>query len=986
MKADLAKREPAWLARWKQQGLYAQILARPTARRFVFHDGPPYANGHMHYGHVLNNALKDFVTRFRNIAGEHTRFVPGWDCHGLPIELNVDKQLGPKKREMTASQVREACRTEAEKWLDVQREERQRVGVLGTWDDPYLTMAPSFEGAIVRALKAFVERGLVYRGKKPVQWCSNDRTALAESEVEYIEKHVSPSVYVKFPATSAASAALKKHFPDSKASKFFAVIWTTTPWTLPANLAIALHPDVEYVVVDVERDGTVEGLLVAKPLAQALVKAAKLEAGVTIGETAVKGSVLEGLAFRHPWEDRDSKLVTAMYVETETGTGLVHTAPGHGRDDYVTGLKNHLEAYAPLDDAGRYNDELGDASKAMGLVGKTVWEANPIIVQAMVDRGVLLNSPNDKITHKYPGCWRCHRPLITRATTQWFIALDEPMNGDPDNLSLRARALAEIDRLDAEGHRSARSPGDAQGWIPQWGRERIHGMIANRPDWCISRQRVWGVPIPALHCEKCQHASLTPALLDHVAKLFAEKGSNAWYDDKVDVVPPRFKCEKCGSTGPFTRDQSIVDVWFESGSSFYAVCADPPDMGLPVDLYLEGSDQHRGWFHSSLLVGIAVTGKAPFKAVLTHGFTIDEKGEALSKSVINEKKARGEDVSHLDPLLMIKQQGAEVLRAWAAYEDYRGDVALSKEHFAQVADMYRKIRNAFRFMLQVMRNQPAPKLADVKLEPFDRWALARLGHVIDDAERAYRKYEFRAVFVGAVEYLGELSSTYLDVIKDWLYNDAEDSPRRRSTLAVVDQIVRAMATVLAPLLPFTAEDVWDHLPKREGDPSSVHLTRWPEVKHPEDGVALLEAADAVRELREKVNAALEPLVQAWGVERQAAKKANREPGAGESTFSDDVRIDHARDAVADVTTSAAEIAKLEPLKGVLTEALLLGELRVHTGAVDGVVVKRAAREPCERCWRRKPDVGANGLCARCAEAVRIYDARAAAGGANRESV
>ena len=857
--------------------------------------------------------------------------------------------------------------------------------MLGTWDDPYLTMAPKFEGAIVRALGAFVDRGLVYRGKKPVQWCSNDRTALAESEVEYIEKHVSPSVYVKFPATDATGATLQKHFPDSKAKRFFAVIWTTTPWTLPANLAIAIHPEVDYVLVDVERDGAVEGWLVAQPLAKAVIDAAKAT-GATVSATPVKGAVLEGLVFRHPWEDRDSKLVTAQYVETETGTGLVHTAPGHGRDDYVTGLKNHLEAYAPLDDAGRYTDELGEGSKALGLVGKTVWEANPIIVNAMAERGILANRAGDTITHKYPGCWRCHRPLITRATTQWFIALDEPMKGDADGKSLRARALDEIDRLQSEGERAAKQAGsDAQGWVPQWGRERIHGMIANRPDWCISRQRVWGVPIPALHCEKCQHATLTSALLAHVAKIFAKDGAGAWYDEKADVVPPGFVCEQCGSTGPFKRDQSIVDVWFESGSSFYAVCADPPDMGLPVDLYLEGSDQHRGWFHSSLLVGIAVTGKAPFKAVLTHGFVVDEKGEALSKSTINEKKARGEDVSHFDPLQMIKLQGAEVLRAWSAYEDYRGDVRLSKEHFTQCADMYRKIRNAFRFMLQVLRNQPAPALADVTLQPLDRWALARLERVVTDAEKAYRAYEFRAVFVGALEFLGELSATYLDVIKDWLYNDTVDSPRRASTLAVVDHIVRSMAGVLAPILPFTAEDVWDHLPKRAGDPASVHLTRWPTVTRPADADALLKAADGVRELREKVHGALEPLVQSWGVERQAAKKANREPGSADKTFADDVRIDHARDAVASVVLPPADIERLAPLRDVLAEALLLGQLAIEPGNAMSVSVRRAPTAACERCWRRLRDVGASGLCQRCDEAVRVYDARAAKD-ANRESV
>lgn len=972
MKADLAKREPIWLERWERMDLYGQILSRKVPGRFAFHDGPPYANGHMHYGHVLNNALKDFVTRFRNMAGEHTKFIPGWDCHGLPIELRVDRELGTNKLTMSASEVREACRIEAAKWVEVQREERKRLGVLGTWDRPYLTMNPAYEGAIVRALRAFAEQGLIYRGKKPVQWCPKDRTALAEAEVEYIEKHVSPSVYVKFPASDAAGHALHAKFPASRARGLYALIWTTTPWTLPANLAIAIHPELEYVVLDVEREGRTEGWLIAKALVPAVLEATGAK-GEVRGE-AVKGSDLVGLKFRHPWEGRESQLLAAEYVESTAGTGLVHTAPGHGRDDYVTGLKHGLSPYAPLDDAGRYTDELGPGSKAMGLVGKSIWEANPIIVRAMAERGILANDPRATITHKYPGCWRCHNPLITRATTQWFIALDEPMAKDPERMTLRERALAEIDRLAAEGAQSLERPGsDAQGWIPAWGRERIHGMISARPDWCISRQRVWGVPIPALHCERCGHATLTPALLDHVARVFAERGAGAWYADDDAVIPPGFTCEKCGSRGPFTRDQNIVDVWFESGTSFYAVCEPEADVGLPVDLYLEGSDQHRGWFHSSLLVGIAVMGKAPFRAVLTHGFVIDENGVALSKSVIDERRARGEDVSVYDPLLMIKQQGAEVLRAWAAYEDYRGDVPLSQGHFAQVAEAYRKIRNAFRFMLSAMRKQPAPELSVVALEPFDRWALARLAQVVSASERAYRTYEFRAVFVGAVEFFSELSANYLDVIKDWLYNDVADSPRRCSTLATLDAIVRAMASVLAPILPFTTEDVWDHLPKRPDDPASVHLTLWPRVPAPADSADLIAAAAAVRALRERVHGALEPLVQAWGVERQAAKKEGREPGAGTRAFPDEVRIDHARDALAEVVALPEEIAALAPLRDTLAEQLIVGELRLHEGKERSVRVRRAPGPACERCWRRRPDVGTTGLCARCAEAVRIYD-------------
>lgn len=984
MKADLARREPLWLERWKQSGLYEEILARPTTKRFVFHDGPPYANGHMHYGHVLNNALKDFVIRFRNLVGERTRFVPGWDCHGLPIELNVDRALGAKKKSMTALQIREICRQEAQKWVDIQSNERQRLGVLGTWDRPYLTMDPRFEGAIVRALRAFVARGLVYRGRKPVQWCPHDRTALAEAEVEYIEDHVSPSVYVKFPASAQAEQALRSRCENVRATRWFALIWTTTPWTLPANLAIAIHPDVNYVLLEVSRDDSTEGWLVAEPLVTRVMQACRLDPARTRTACVVgKGTRLEGMTFRHPWEDRDSPLVLADYVEMDTGTGLVHTAPGHGRDDYHTGRKYGLEPYAPIDDEARFTEELGAGSKALGLVGKTVWEANPVIIQAMADRGVLANDPKDTLQHKYPGCWRCHNPLVTRATVQWFIAMDEPMVGDPHGRTLRQRALEEIDRLANEGERAAREGGDARGWVPAWGRERIHGMIANRPDWCISRQRVWGVPIPALHCEACQHATLNVHLLDHVARLFSEAGSGAWYDPNVDVVPPGFQCDKCGSKGPFRRDQNILDVWFESGSSFYAVCEGAPDLGVPVDLYLEGSDQHRGWFHSSLLVGIAIHGTAPFRTVVTHGFVVEkrkvvvhgkevERDFAISKSEIKERKERGEDVSHLDPLVMIQREGAELLRAWTAFEDYRGDVGLSKNAFQQVADAYRKIRNPLRFMLGVMRRQSPPTLGEVCLQPLDRWALARLAQLVSESERAYRRYEFRTVFFGAVAFLGELSSFYLDVIKDWLYNDPVESPRRRSTLATVDCIVRAMAVVLAPILPFTSEDVWDHLPRREGDPPSVHLTHWPTVPTPTDAAELIAAAEGVRALRERVHAVLEPLVQAWGIERQTARKEGREPGTGSKPFPEDVRIDHARDAMAIVTLPPEELARIAPLRDTLTECLVLGDMELREGELS-VTVRRSPTEPCARCWRRRRDVGPEGLCTRCAEAVRIYD-------------
>lgn len=982
MKADLAKREPAWLERWRKEGLYAQMLAQPAAKDFVFHDGPPYANGELHYGHVLNNVLKDFVTRSRTMLGERTLMVPGWDCHGLPIELNVDKRLGSKKRELTALQLRDECAAEARKWIAVQSEGRQRLGMLGTWEDPYLTMKPAFEAKIIGALEAFARKGLVYRGLRPVQWCAKDRTALAEAEVEYLEKHRSPSVYVKFAATEPAASKLRALFAVEGDANFSAVIWTTTPWTLPANLAIAAHAEVQYALLEVERAGQREAWLLAVPLLEAVQKACRVQGKVSA--VTVPGSALAGLAFAHPFEARESGVVLAEYVTTDAGTGLVHTAPGHGRDDYQTGLKNKLEPYAPVDDAGRFNNDLGEGGKALGLVGKSVWEANPLIARALAEKGALCNEPTDTIEHKYPGCWRCHQPLLTRATSQWFIALDKPMEGDPKGHTLRQRALEEIDRLASEHEEAkAREGSDAVGWVPALGRERIHGMISQRPDWCISRQRVWGVPIPALHCDLCGHPNLDGDLLAHVGKLFGERGAGVWYDDKAQVVPDGFACRACGSKGQFTRDKSILDVWFESGSSFYAVCHGREHLGVPVDLYLEGSDQHRGWFHSSLLVGVAVLGRAPYRAVVTHGFILTETGVAMSKSFVKELKDKGEDVSVFDPNVTIKTLGAEQLRCWVAYSEFREDLPFGKRYLEQVTDQYRKVRNALRFLLQALRRRPGPALESVRgqLEPLDRWALGRVERWVRESLTAYRRYEFRSVFAGAAELLGELSALWFDASKDWLYNDAEDSPRRRSTLAVMDASARYFATVLAPLVPFTAEDVWDHLPRREGDPKSVHLCRLAEP--PATDAAELESLEdamrALRALRDRVHGALEPKVQAWGAEKQAAKKAGREPGSGERVFDTAEQLDHARDAEVVVPVEETERKRLEPLAGVLGECLLVGELELAPAGA-ALVVRRGSGAACARCWRRRRGVeSSTGLCVRCTEAVRRYDQEHGAG-------
>ncbi len=997
MKADLAKREPQWLDRWNKAGLYRAMLERPSEKTFVFHDGPPYANGNLHYGHVLNNTLKDFVTRCRTILGERVKFIPGWDCHGLPIEQNVERALGPKMRELTPMQRRAKCRDEAQKWVDAQSAQRQRLGMLGTWDAPYLTMQPAFEARVLEALAAFVDRGLVYRGLKPVWWSSAERTALAESELEYEDDHKSPSVYVRFRGDHAVSDKLRERFPTLReGGPVSAVIWTTTPWTLPANRALAVHPELEYVLLErSKRDGSVEYLLVAEPLAKSVIAACGWNTPELLPRTmhgagsAFVGKELEGLVFSHPFEERRSPIVFADYVESTAGTGIVHTAPGHGREDYNTGVKYGLEVYSPVDDAGEFTEELGPVAKSWGIVGKHVFAANPVISAKLEELGVLCNADGAFIVHRYPISWRSKKPLLTRATVQWFIAMDEPMKGGVNpGKTLREVSLEEIDRLAKDGALAQEQGAEARGWVPAWGRERIHGMMFARPDWCISRQRAWGVPIPALHCEHCGHPNLSSALVRHVAKLFASQGADAWYDENAPVVPEGFCCEKCGATHGFTRDASILDVWFESGSSFYAVCASDPDLGFPCDLYLEGSDQHRGWFHSSLLVGVATHGQAPYKTVATAGF-VGEKVQvaqpdgkmktvlkAMSKSDIEKKRQGGEDVSVYDPQKVIAADGAEILRLWVASNDYTDDIGLSKAAFDQVKESYRSIRNVLRFLLQVVRGEVVETVAEVgaALQPIDRWQQQKLVALVARCESAYRHFDFRAVVAAVSEFLSDASGFYLDVSKDWLYNDYK-SDRVRSTLAVCDAMVRSIAVILAPILPFTTEDVWDHLPRRKDDPTSVHLCMWPKLSCEHDST-LDDAVRVVRELRDRANLAIEPVVSAWGAEKKAAQQEKRVAGEDEVRWPESARIDHPRDADVELDVSEGDASVLRPLTGVLAECLLLGALTVNVR--DGVPRTRAvrgAKSACVRCRRRIRDVdSASGLCVRCSTAVARWDA------------
>ncbi len=933
MRAALSEREPAQVKAWEDEKVYQKLLEKnASATMFVFHDGPPYANGAIHQGHFLNKILKDLVVKYRLMAGYLADFVPGWDCHGLPIERQVDKQLGAKKRELSVGQIRRACRKYAEEQIDIQRKDFKRLGIFARWDHPYETMDFRYEAEIVRELAQFARRGALYRRKRPVHWCFSDVTALAEAEVEYADK-TSPSIYVRFPVVSGA--------PEG----WGLAIWTTTPWTIPANLAITANPDLEYVAYDLPGRGVT---VVAKDLLHAFLKdvapeelaqpsdargddllSAARATGATLKHPerirkTLQGSELSGWTYRHPLAARESPVVLGAHATADAGTGLVHTAPGHGEDDFNMGVQYGIPIWAPVDGHGRFTSDVGIA----GLEGIKVFDANPKIVEMLAAAGVLLNHGGKafQIRHSYPHCWRCKNPVIFRATDQWWIGLDVeielPHRG---RTTIRKAALESIEEIDRRA-----------GWIPAWGKERIRSMVEGRPDWCVSRQRVWGVPIPVFYCAKDREPLVSADVMENVARIFDKEGADAWFDRSArELLPEGAKCAKCGGTG-FEKETDILDVWFDSGSSFAAVLGSGvwPTVRVPADLYLEGSDQHRGWFMSSLMISIGTRGEPPYKAVLTHGFLVDGEGRKMSKSLGNAP----------DPQGLLKKYGAELMRLWVAGSDYRDDVGFSNSIVETLSESYRKIRNTIRYCLSQLYDFDPEQDATTELQPVDRWALSRFERYRRSVIESYEAYEFHKVYRATVELCAvDLSAFYFDVLKDRTYCSGKRWPERRAAQTVLYRIVRDLCRLLAPVLSFTAEEAWRYVPRREAP--SVFLAAFPAAEPGLVSDSLEEEFRVLNDLRAVVNLALE--------QKRAAKEI------GKATE-------------ADVTLTvpagmAREVA--ERYEKMLADLFLCASVTLRAGDVAAAEVRKSPHRPCERCWRALPEVGEKGLCARCQRAV-----------------
>ena len=1000
MKANLPQNEPLRLARWAQLDIYAELRKLGKGRpSYILHDGPPYANGPMHLGHALNHGLKDFVVKSKTMAGFNSPYVPGFDCHGLPTEIKVDEQLGRKKLEMPAPAVLDACRAYAQKYVDLQSSQLVRLGCFGRWNKPYKTMARDYEARTLEAFYGFLEKGFVYRGLKPVYWCIHDRTALAEAEVEY-EMHTSPSVYVRYKLTSDPAAI----DPALAGRDVYTIIWTTTPWTLPASMAVAFHPDFDYVALatepmqtDLQSEGApgpgsprtglrpgggdpsplgtgdstnadpteTEGApsiprtsaewvgssaldrapvyIVAAEQAASVAEACEL--GPTTELARFKGAALERTTYQHPFLDRSILGVLATYITADQGTGAVHTAPSHGTDDFYTGQRYGLDQTTRVDASGHIHVDPAAWNHAAppAFDGKKVWAANPIIVAMLEESDALL--AGSELKHSYPHCWRCHHPVIFRATEQWFIGMETPVErDDASKTTFRQLAIEQIDTVT---------------WDPSWGKDRITNMVRTRPDWCISRQRIWGVPIAVFLCLECSQPILDPALNRKIVDLFDREGAEAWHTTPIeDLLPAGVVCAHCGGAA-FRKEYDILDVWFDSGTSWFAVAESDPDLkdaytafqngeklngeGVPV-LYLEGGDQHRGWFQSSLLTSVALRGRAPYSHVSTAGWTLDEQGRAMSKSLGNG----------VDPVDIANRLGGEIVRLWVASIDYREDMAASENLMQRCADIYRKLRNTFKILLGNLNgfDPVLDRVFEPDLLPLDRYMLARTRELTEKVRDWYAAFEFHRVYHAFNEFaIVDLSNFYIDVLKDRMYTFAPASHARRSAQTVLWQITETLARLVAPILSFTADEVWDYLPKLDGREASVHLAQFPgpEEVFSEDPAPLLEEWKEIFAVREEALRVLEEARQSKLI------------GKG-------------LEAELEITASGEQLALLQRHATGLKEIINVSGVRVVEGPAFQVTVLPASGHKCARCWNFMPEVSAYGIwqnvCTRCQSALK----------------
>ncbi|HPI92481.1 MAG TPA: isoleucine--tRNA ligase [Deltaproteobacteria bacterium] len=911
MKAKLVQKEPEILQRWEKEQLYHKIIQASAGRnKFILHDGPPYANGNIHLGTALNKILKDIIVKSLFMMGNDTLYLPGWDCHGLPIEHQVEISMGEKIGGMSKAEIRKHCRAYAEKYLGIQREEFKRLGVLGLWEDPYVTMSYGYEATIVRELGKFIGKGALYKARKPVYWCATCQTALAEAEVEYNDQ-TTPAIFVRFKMISDISEKIPelKDYKDDA----YVVIWTTTPWTIPANLAVAFHPELDYAAVKTDK----YGVLV---MASDLVYAVMPQIGVKDHQVLAtfKGSVMEHLKARHPLYDRESLLILAPFVTLDAGSGCVHIAPGHGEEDYEIGKVYGLDIYAPVDNEGKFTNEVEE------FAGRFVFDANDDVNKALAREGALLAV--DNYDHSYPYCWRCKSAIIFRSTNQWFISME--------HADLRKKALQAIQNVR---------------WIPSWGKDRIYGMVENRPDWCISRQRAWGVPIPVFYCKNCSEVLASQAVAEHVAKLFEKEGADAWFThpDK-DLLPEGTTCPHCSSID-LVKEEDIVDVWFDSGVSYAAVCENDARLGVPVDMYLEGSDQHRGWFHSTLLTSVGTRGEAPYKTVLTHGFVVDGEGRKMSKSLGNT----------IAPQEIIDKYGAEILRLWVSAQDFRNDIRISSEIVERLVETYRRIRNTARFMLGNLSgfNPDTDMVPYDKMLEMDRYALHVTQELIEKVRRAYEEFEPYVIYQLVHNFcVVDMSAFYLDVLKDRLYVYKADSMERRSAQSALFRIVKDLTRLLAPVLAFTAEEIWDHIPAFADKEESVHLTAMPESDPKLRDEALKEKWGRILALKQEVSKVLEV--------------ARREKVIG-----------HPLDADVRLRADGETLEFLMNVEPFLEDVFICSKVGVSKGegpyveseifAELGIEAVKAPGAKCPRCWHYREDIGSSkahpDICRRCAE-------------------